>query len=390
MAHNSNIPNIAILVDTATGWGRRVVRGILSYVHEHGPWHVWVKAADRESIHDLPPGWKGDGVIARISNPGIASKLKDSSLPVVNVSGVQIHDFLSPRVTTDTKAGARMAMQHFMDRGFKNFAYAGPVVQPVVERHLCAFERVLTDEGFPCRTCPISLEDETRASDEIQRELWSWLVSLPKPVGILTWGAAIGRNIIDACLHENISVPHDVAVLGGDFDELLCEACYPALSGIVTPAEQTGYKAAQLLHEMMQGKTVSMQPIYIPPSGVESRLSTDTVAVADPRLVEVMDFMRKHAYEEISVADVLKAVPMGRRVLERKFKLVFGRTPLEEIRRMRIDKARKLLAETDLSMQEIAEACGYATYNYLTQIFKRVTGVSPSVYRKQQRGWRDV
>ena len=123
----------------------------------------------------------------------------------------------------------------------------------------------------------------------------------------------------------------------------------------------------------------------LPPVGVEERMSTDTVAVADPQLAEVVNYLQEHAFEPITVDDILKKIPMARRNLERRFRHYFGRTILEEIRRLRIDKARKLLAETDMQMQEIAEACGYATYNYLTHTFKRVTGTSPSEYRKQWR-----
>jgi len=136
---------------------------------------------------------------------------------------------------------------------------------------------------------------------------------------------------------------------------------------------------------MIRGEAVPHKTTYIPPSDVVERMSTNSLAINDPQLTKIAHYLRDHALKPITVQDVLKAVPMGRRSLERRFKEAFGRTPLEEIRRIRMAKARSLLSETDLPMQQIAEHCGYANYNYLSYIFKQTTGKTPREYRKQSQ-----
>ncbi|CAA6692420.1 MULTISPECIES: DNA-binding transcriptional regulator [unclassified Lentimonas] len=380
-----SVPQVAILVDTATGWGRRVVRGILSYAEKVGPWHVWIRPSGRGDLEELPDSWNGDGIIARISSHEIARFVQQKNIPVVNVSGITVDGFEAPCVTTDYEKVATTAVEHFLDRGFRNFGYVGPVYESFVSRHHHAFEDALSALGHPCVTYPMAKLGPDTDIQTIRRTLRQWVASLPRPIGVFSWGATVGRDVIEACLWEKISVPYDVAVLGGDFDDLLNVASYPALSGVVTPAEQIGYQAAEKLHKTILGESVENETTLLPPVGVEERLSTDVIAVDDPKLAQVVAYIREHAFEQIVVDDILKAVPMSRRILERRFQQAFGRTLLAEIRRVRINRARKLLSETDMQMQDIAEACGYNTYNYLTHIFKRVAGMTPTDYRKQWR-----
>jgi LacI family transcriptional regulator len=174
-----------------------------------------------------------------------------------------------------------------------------------------------------------------------------------------------------------------VAILGGDYDELLSDASHPALSGILTPAQQIGYQAAKLLHQQIQGKKVLQKDTFITSGKVVERLSTEVLAIDDPQTLQAIQYLQAHACENITVDDILRKVPMARRALERKFKSLLGRSPAKEICHIRIQRARKLLAETNLSMQDIAEACGYTSYTYLGNVFKKETGISPGLYRKE-------
>ena len=377
-----DIPQVAILVSTSRGWGRRIVQGILAYANEVGPWHVWANAGAPDTYESLPPGWRGDGLIARVASESLAEDIMKSGVPVVNVADSSIDGFSSPCVRTDDRVGTQMAAEHFSERGFRNIAFVGPRHDANPIHYAEAFHQALADHDLSCDV--FKLKENENISGQYD-ELTEWLVALPKPVGILVWGHSNGRDVVDCCMEAGISVPHDIAILAGTYDELLCHACFPALSGILAPTEQIGYRAAALLHEMMQGKSVPNETTFLPPIGVMERLSTDTLAVDDPKLVQVVHYLRAHAFEPITMKDVLRAVPMARRSLERRFHQTFGRSPLDEIRRMRVNKARRLLAETDMPMQQIAEACGYATYNYLTHVFKNETGRTPRSYRRQFR-----
>jgi LacI family transcriptional regulator len=128
------------------------------------------------------------------------------------------------------------------------------------------------------------------------------------------------------------------------------------------------------------------QPIFLPPTEVAAQRSTDTLALDDPDIVQALTFIRAQACQSIQIADILKVVPLSRRSLERKFRDLLGHSPTAEIRRVKLAKARKLLAETDLSVEAIAAACGFGTYNYLTRVFTAEYGVSPRVFRSKLLG----
>ncbi|MDF7822616.1 substrate-binding domain-containing protein [Pontiellaceae bacterium B12227] len=356
------------------------MKGILSYANEVGPWHIWVNPNIKSDLTELPKGWRGDGIIARVSNPAFANEISSTGLPIVNVADTAIEGFSAPCIRTDDAAGTAMAAEHFINRGFRNIAYVGSSHSANPLWYGKAFKKAVAAHDLNVHEFCM----QGAAADNIPR-LLEWLKNLPKPIGILVWGHGNGRMVVEGCMSAGISVPHDVAVLCGSYDDLLSHAVFPALSGILNPTEQIGYKAAQTMHQLLQGKKVPHDTTYLPPLGIMERLSTDTLAVEDPKLVKVVSFLRDHAFESITMNDILREVPMARRSLERRFLQVFGRSPMDEVRRLRINKARKLLAETDLPMQEIAEACGFATYNYLTHVFKQVTEMTPRDYRKKMR-----
>ncbi len=383
------IPKIAILVDTSTGWGRRIVRGVLDYTMQHGPWHVWIEPKGQNELFNVPSDSNIDGIIARISTPELVKEINKCKIPTVNISGLVLKNSNFPRITTDWDAAAILAENHFRDRALQNFAYAGPIQLSYVHEHELAFKKVLAKTGTTCHVYqPEINRDHLKQWESRHKSLIPWLKSLPKPIGIYTWGFQIGRDIINACREANISIPHDVAVLGGDYDELLSDSCHPALSGIATPAKQIGYQATKILHSMIKGTGVPKKDIFIKPEEIEERLSTEMMAIDDPQIIKALEFLRDHACEPIKVEDILKAVPMARRSLERRFMQYIGRNPAQEIRHLRINQARKLLVKTDLSMEDIAEACGYASYNYLGNVFKAETGYSPGRYRIIARGSR--
>lgn len=378
-ARGDGIPTVAVLVETGTSWGRRVVAGVLEYAREHGPWHIDVSPHGPDEPVHLPVGWRGEGIIARIATKRAAKEIEAAGAAVVNVSSVRLDGVIWHRVMTDPADAARLAAETFLSRGFPNFAYVGNPAKDYVQAQFGAFAALLEAKG---RTCAFFQPTGEKADTA------AWILSLPKPVAIFCWGPLIGREVIDACLGAGIAVPHDVAVLGGDFDEIFSEASYPAQSGIQTAAEQIGLNAAAVLDRIMRGKPPVRREWRIPPLGVVEKLSTDTLAVSDPRLASVMRFISKHAVESVTVKSILREHPMARRSLERKFRQQFGCTIVEHIRRVRVNRARLLLATTDDPVTLISEKCGFATYNYMSRIFRAATGLSPQQYRGQCRAAR--
>jgi LacI family transcriptional regulator len=370
------IPSVSIFVETATSWGRRIVAGILAYAKEQGPWHIQVEPRGPYEDQSLPPDWRGDGVIARVGNRRFAEQLASLEVPVVNVSSIQIPGFDCPRVTTSTDSSGRMAVDHFTVRGFRNFGYIGNLDRSYILDQHDSFLRALAKRGLQCSAC---------SDSESPEKILRWLRELPKPVGVLCWGPRVGRLVIDICLSAGISVPHDVAVLGADYDELQSEASYPPQSGIRIASEQIGLIAAGILDQMMAGKQPEKSDWTVNASGVVAKLSSDTLAVADPQVASVMRFIQTNFRKPIGMREILEAVPMSRRSLERKFRQAFGLSVIDRIRQIRVNEVRLKLAGTNDPIMQLAEECGFSSYKYMGQVFQADTGMTPSEYRSQFR-----
>ena len=378
----TKMPRVAVLVDTATGWGRRLVRGIGRYAKTNGPWHIWIEARDQRSIIHLPPKWKGEGIIARIQNHSMARHVSDAGVPVVNVSAVMLKGVEIPQVMTDLQTSARMAAQHLLDRGFRNFAYCGLEQWSYTKYHQQGFIEALSEVGCECAVYKPGAKMGHRAPWHVQQQgLIRWLKPLPKPVGVLAWTTNCGREVINACRKASILIPEQVAVLASDEDELLCEMCNPPLSGIALTSERIGYEAAAILERLMKNRRPKNNPVLIEPTGVVVRRSTDTLAIDDDDVARAVAFIRSRAAEPIQMKDVLKEVPISRRRLERRFLEILGRTPAAEIRRVHLERAKHLLEITDMSVPEIALASGFGSREYLAHVFKSETELTPREYR---------
>jgi LacI family transcriptional regulator len=382
---------IAVLVDTATGWGRRLVRGVTNYARSRGDaWHLWVEPRGQNEHLRVPHGWEGEGVVARVGTQRMADELRGLGVPVVNVSGIELPHCDFPRVTTDYGASARLAAEHFLERGYRHFAYVGPLRHGYVRRHADAFARVVLGEtAEACATFDYR-HDVAHGPvwAERQRELADWLEELPKPVGVFGWATSSGAQVLELCRERGLATPDDVAVLAGDDDPLLCDTTSPPLSAILVASEQIGFHAAARLDRILRGELDKLngKAEVIDPISVTTRGSTEALAIEDADLRQAMIYLRQNAYRPVSIGEIADAVPMARRSLERKFRLMTGRTPLDEIRRLRLARVRELLAMTDRSIADIAEATGFGRPEYMTAIFRESERITPLRYRRQVRG----
>lgn len=376
-------PRIAILVGTSTDWGRRLVSGVFAYAKEAGSWDMWVPPIIRPDTWDQLRDWQCDGIITRVYKKKIAETITTLGRPIVDVSDIPIDGFSAPCVRTDDFFSARMTIDHFQARGIRNIAVPLYTPHPNSLRQFDRFKQAHTEQGLPSASLTVYPFEESRQLSS--PDFLDWLARQPKPLGVFCGGVGQGHRVLAACAKAHLCVPHDVSILCGDYDSVLSEACYPSLSGVVTPTKQIGYQSAKLLHQLMRGDAVSHETVFLPPTELINGMSTDTMAVKDPQIAKVARFIKENALSNITLKDILKEVPMSRRSLDQKYFDVFGRSPHDEIRRIRINKARDLLENTDMPIQLIAEACGYTSYTYLPNVFKQVTGMTPSAYRKKTR-----
>ena len=378
---------IGLLVDTATDWGRRMIRGIGRYATERGGWDIWLEERCQHAPGRLPPGWRGDGVIARVADRAVARYLTDVPGVVVNVSAARIAGVDFPTVTADVGAAARLAVRHLLDQGFHHFGYFAPLGVSYVDIHYQSFKSCLDTAGLDCSLFTARRGRRTTTTwQQHQEELEQWLQGLPKPVAIVTWTSERGREVLYACRALGLLVPEQVAVMGGDEDSLLCETCNPPLSGVELTSERIGYEAAALLERMVHGEERPKEPILLEPTRVVVRQSTDTLALNDPDLARAVAFIRAHASTPIKVSDILQEVPVSRSWLERRFQEILGRSPAEEIRRVRLERTKQLLADTDMPIPQIASAAGFNSREYLAHAFRQATGLTPREFRNRTQG----
>lgn len=380
-AQHQEPPKVALLVETSNVYARDMLAGIEDYVRTHGPWSIYLAETGRgEAVPPWFTRWQGDGIIARIENESIAAALAATRLPVVDLSFGHLLA-RAPTFTTDNPGIARLAAQHFLERGFEHFAYCGRDEFIWARDRGAAFESAVNDAGFRCDIYrpPRKPADNADTETDVIAE---WLATLPRPVALLACYDLRGGQVLDAARRAGLAVPEQVAVLAVDNDELLCALSPPPLSSIILNGRRTGWLGAEALGRLMAGGKVPGEVHPIPPLGVATRQSTDTLAVADPQLARALRFVRERACEGITVSDILHHAPMARRSLENRMRATIGRSPNAEILRVKLARARQLLATTELSLNEIAERCGFRHSEYFSVVFKRETRETPGEFRK--------
>ena len=384
---------VALLMDSSRAYGRGLLHGIAAFVRTHGRWSVYV---GERGQGDAPPawlrGWTGDGIIARIETRRVADAILKLRLPAVDLCGLFSNIDGVPLISTDHEAVARAAFQHLALRGFRRFAFCGFVGQSFSDQRSSAFSRLAVEAGFPCHVYRPKTLSVNRCAPKregicsfYEKEIPSWFAGLPKPVGLMACNDLRGQQVLDACRDADLVVPDEVAVIGVDNDDIVCDFAEPPLSSVVPDTRRIGYEAAALLERLMRGEPPPSNTVLFPPLSVVTRRSSDLLAVEDRQIARAARLIREHAHEGISVKEVVKDLGMSRSLFERRFSKVFGRSPKAEILRIRLDRIKLFLAETDYSLNQIAHETGFAHPEYMSVIFKLKTGQTPGEYRASFR-----
>jgi len=334
-----------------------------------------------KSLLEMIKSLQLDGIIMR-EVPRI-DKIIDLGIPIIvspytkeQMRGIAV-------IVGNMEADGCMAAEHLLECGLKNFAYCG-------YRGFVGFR--LRGEGFAKRVAKAGFETNIykQPDSQAQRD-WAkeqlimadWLKSLPKPVGIMTCTDERGENVIEACRIANVYIPEEVAVVGVDNDALICDLTMPPLSSVALNDEKTGFKAAELLEKLMNGQKPKTQSITLAPTHVVRRQSTDTLAVEDHDVVEAVKFIRNNALEPIQIKDVVNSVATTRRSLQRRFHATLGCSIFDEIMRVRIESACRMLVETTHPISEISLKIGHSDIYHIHRWFKKIKGMTPLAYRKK-------
>lgn len=385
---------VALLIESSRAYGRGVLRGVASYLHAHPDWSVYVQSRSPE---DPPPpwleGWEGHGIMARVESRALESAILRTGLPCIDLRGA--FDLAMPLVETNEHSTCRLAFEHLRNRGFRHLAFCGFEGANYSERRLNYFRQLAGAPGFSFHwyesPLPGKQDGELMLSSREELALLTtdslteWLQQLPKPVGLFACNDVCGQQVLNTCREEGMAVPEQIAVLGVDNDTVHCELSEPPLSSIQLNTLKIGCTAASLLDGLMKRDESPPAKTFIDAMGVVVRQSTDIVAVEDPVVARAVRFIRQNVGNVISVPDVVEAASVSRRQLERRFQEALGRTPNEEIQRIRIRRIKELLTSTDLSLAEIARNIGFDHPEYLTTIFKKTEGMTPMAFRREHK-----
>lgn len=384
-------PRVALLIESSRSYGRGLLRGIAAYARLHTNWSLVHQELSSDATAPL---WlrhsEVDGILARIENPTTIQIVEQLRVPTVDlrclfeVSGV-------PRVETDDAEVARLAFEHLAEREFRRFAFCGFESANYSIRRRDFFKAIVEANGYPFVSYD-SPSDKTSNTAQIElagmfdtEALRKWLEQLPRPIGLFVCNDIRGQQVLALCREAEISVPEDVGVIGVDDDDVICPLCDPPLSSVQPDTHRVGYMAAEILAEMMNGRTVESSTAYVAPLGVAERLSTQIIATEDREVAKACQFIRQHACDGIDVTDVAQVTDLSRRQLERRFRLALNRTPAEEITRYKIERALQLLRETELPLERIADRAGYSHTESLCTAFRREVQETPNAYRKRNR-----
>jgi LacI family transcriptional regulator len=366
----------------ALGWYYpEMHRGVARFARNHN----WNVTADLEEL--VPAHWKGDGVITLLAARQNTWKLLEHlDVPIVDLAESQANISL-PRVTMDNAAIGRMAAEYFLNRGYEHFAFIHRWGLGVSQRRGEYFRKTIEEAGQHCEM--LSWQEDRGSKPDTSEQRHYWMIrrirALPKPLAILASRDVEAVEVLEACFSAEILVPEQVAVLGVDSSEVLADCLRVPLSSIDDNLEKIGYEGAALLERILSGEEPPKEPIYIPPAGIVERRSTDSLAVNHAGVAAALNFIYLNAHRQISMRDVFRTVAMSRSGLEKAFREHFVRAPMEELRRVRLERAKKLLIETDDKILSIACATGLQTPNNLCRVFRETMGITPKQFRMQHR-----
>ncbi len=382
-------PRVALIVETSLSYGRRVLSGIAQYVSENGPWSIYV---EQRSVYDPAPdwlrGWRGDGIISRAAYPQLAKLVVDTRIPTVDLNE-QVIGLGLPLIYNDHPAIGRMAAHHLIERGFTHYGFCGYPDISWSDGRCAGFARTVEQAGFTLNVYqspePFSRGYQPVSWDKEQVHLAAWIAALPKPAGLLACNDFRAIQVLDACREAGAAVPEQVAVIGVDNEVVACELASPPLTSVVPDAFRIGYEAASLLDQLMQGRKPRISEVYIQPTGVVARQSTDITCIPDAEVAQAMRFIRDHACDGINVADVLDHVPTSRSTLQRKFRKWVRRSLHEEIMQVRLRRVRELLERSDMKLADIARRAGFDYVEHMATAFRVAMRMTPGQYRNTHR-----
>jgi LacI family transcriptional regulator len=381
-------PRVAISLEMEWAYKRhlQMYAGCQRYADEAG----WLSSVNPAIERMLAVGADGrpnyDGIIAR-ATPALAAAARKAGVPLVNVwLNSPVSDL--PSVFTDFELSGVMAAEHLIGRGFRQFGYLGHRRDIDSIQQFEGFQRVIGAAGFPCTTHHLvanQLEGPARGWEAFVAGLEAWIDTWEPPIGIFVCGDLYSRYLIDVCRAKGLHVSQEIAIIGSGNEQEICNSPEPSLTSIDMGYGKVGYRAAALLDHLMSGGMPPDSPELIAPAELVPRRSTDVYASEDLLVARALRYISENSHHRIQVKDVAAAVSSTRRTLERRFSDYAGRTIADEISRLRLERAKRRMVETDAPMKDVAIDAGFRNADHFYKVFTRIEGIPPSQYREERQ-----
>lgn len=390
---------VAFVVPGLGSNSRALLKGISRYSRIYTSWHLRISCDKLERVLPKLRQVGIDGAFVAFTSGKDVSEVIETGLPTIALQCRNIPKVI-PYVTANSYAGGRMAAEHLLERGFKNFAYYSLNSLFWSRQRMESFCQRVSEAGYTTSVYKLNLYRKPTQQGMVgythdwQGRTWMkelddmvrWLRSLPKPVGLMACDDGIAYDIIEAADEAGIHIPEEMAVIGMYNDETICSVANPTLSSIAVDLEQAGFNAAQLLDAMITGREkMAGQCIRVEPTHVVARQSTDTLAINDRDVAQALHFIREHFSSPIQVQDVVQVTTASRRSLEIRFREFLKRSIMDEIMRVRIEHIAIMLIETEMSMESIATTSAFESTSHMIQVFKQHKGMTPLAFRKLHR-----
>ena len=382
--------HVALLIETSTSYGRGLLRGIARFAKQNERWSVFLEPSGQDGSFVNLGRWDADGLLVRVHTRRLADRIRKTGLPAVDL-GYVIPDLFPWSISNHQHRVGETAAEHLLSCGLKRFGFCGwGPAHPPAKRweplRLEAFTKIVRRHGYEVLSYAWPKAKKDHEWGRAQPHLADWLGSLPLPVGIMACDDLRSSHLLEAARRAGLRVPKDVAIIGVDNDEMLCELSTPTLSSVALNLERIGFEGASLLDKLMQGRPYPKRPIRIPPLGVVARQSTDVIATENELVANAVRFIRAEFGNAIDVASVLTHVGVCRRTLEVHFRNELGCSPFQELQRCRLAHARSLLLETDLPVRQVAARCGFEYVENFHAVFRREFSMTPTEFRRSQSG----
>jgi LacI family transcriptional regulator len=380
-----NMIKILLLTDFSTGYSRSLLKGIVKYSREFGPWSFYRMPSyfreiyGDEGIVKWAKEWGANAIIAQFSQVDV-NILNQLNIPIIIQNYKDRNDFIS-NLTGDYFGTGSMAAKFFLLRGYKHFAYYGFNNAVWMRERKDGFVVTIEEKGF--KVFLYSDHQTQHNVWEFNHEiLKNWLENLPKPIALFACDDSHALQITEICKMYGIRIPNDIAVLGVDNDDLLCNISDPNISSIELDVDNGGYLAGKLIHDFLENNATPPVNIIIKPIRIVLRQSTEKYAVSNIHIENVMKFIEQRYMDDINVDSIINIVPFSRRVLEKLFKKEIGMTIYQYILIVRIDFFSNLLVTTNIPLVDAAFQVGFFDYKNVSRIFIKEKKMTPYQYRK--------